>query len=200
MKRLLLEGVLIAALGAAVALAANGISPRGLKLSYNYFPGSGRAPSKAIPGTNSIPTTAAPVLLSAVQRLKEKGLTVAEFDEVAALFRSPDYQNGQVVFIDARDDEHYQAGHIPGAWQFDRYHWDKHLSEVLPVCLAARTVVVYCKGGECEDSEFAAIMLRDDAHVPSEKLKVFAGGFDEWQSNKLPLEIGERQPPTSSAR
>jgi rhodanese-related sulfurtransferase len=51
--------------------------------------------------------------------------------------------------------------------------------------------VVYCNGGECEDSEFAAIMLRD-AGVPREMLFVFAGGIVEWKAAGLPVETGPR--------
>jgi len=112
-------------------------------------------------------------------------------NEVVQLFRDVRYEQGLVVFVDARDDAHYQAGHIPGAWQFNHYRAENYLDAVLPVCLNAQQVVVYCTGGECEDSEFAAIMLRD-AGVPGEKLFVFTGGFTEWAGNKLPVETGAR--------
>jgi rhodanese-related sulfurtransferase len=52
-------------------------------------------------------------------------------------------------------------------------------------------VVVYCSGGECEDSEFAAIMLRD-AGVPRDILFVYAGGILEWKATGLPVETGAR--------
>jgi rhodanese-related sulfurtransferase len=53
-------------------------------------------------------------------------------------------------------------------------------------------VVVYCNGGECEDSEFAAIMLRD-AGVPREALFIYAGGITEWKAQRLPMEAGARR-------
>ena len=62
---------------------------------------------------------------------------------------------------------------------------------VLPVCLAAQKVVVYCTGGACEDSEFAALMLRD-AGVPRENVYVYVGGITEWIANGLPVETGAR--------
>ena len=46
------------------------------------------------------------------------------------------------------------------------------------MCQAAEQVVVYCTGGECEDSDTAAILLRD-AGVPTAKLFVYGGGFAE---------------------
>ena len=49
-----------------------------------------------------------------------------------------------------------------------------------------------CNGGTCEDSEFAALSLRD-AGVPSNKLFVYIGGFAEWVTNGLPVELGPRK-------
>jgi rhodanese-related sulfurtransferase len=61
----------------------------------------------------------------------------------------------------------------------------------MPLCLTAQKIVVYCTGGECEDSEFAAIMLRD-AGVPRENLFVYTGGITEWKSQGRPVETGAR--------
>ena len=93
--------------------------------------------------------------------------------------------------VDARDSAHYEAGHIPGAWQFDHYRPESSLPKVLPPCLSALKIVVYCGGGQCEDSEFAAIMLRD-AGVRRESLFVYAGGIAEWMARHLPIETGGR--------
>ena len=116
----------------------------------------------------------------------------AASNEVTALFRDPRHDQGLVAFIDARDDAHYQAGHIPGAWQFDHYRAEAYLPAVLPVCMNAQQVVVYCNGGTCEDSEFAAVLLRD-AGVPRTSLFVYVGGITEWKSNGLPVETGARR-------
>ncbi len=55
----------------------------------------------------------------------------------------------------------------------------------------AERVVVYCNGGNCEDSELAASLLRD-AGIPAEKLQVYLGGFTEWEAQGMPVEIGVR--------
>jgi len=198
-KRVLLEAMLVAALGTAVALVANGLSPRGLKLTRDYFPGSNRFGSSAPPATNSAKGVegASPAQPSAAEmaltRLREKGLQVVDCKQAQELFNDPRFAQGAVIFIDARNDEHYQQGHIPGAWQFDRYHPENYLAAVLPVCQLAQQVVVYCAGGDCEDSEFAALFLRDSAQVPGGKLLVFTGGWTEWTARGLPVEKGERK-------
>ena len=49
------------------------------------------------------------------------------------------------------------------------------MGSVLPACLAARKVVVYCEGGECEDADSVAIMLRD-VGIPSRLVNGFRSG------------------------
>ena len=93
--------------------------------------------------------------------------------------------------LDARSKNEYQAGHIPGAYHLDYYHPDRYLPAVLPVCQNASRSVVYCSGGDCEDSELTALMLRDGG-VPNEKLFVYSGGMTEWDEKKEPIETGER--------
>jgi rhodanese-related sulfurtransferase len=204
-KGVLLEAALMAIVGLVCALAANALSPRGLRLSRNYFPGSERlsipASQPAATGTGTSAGTNLPQagsvksgqpLETTLRRLEQHGLQPILSNEVVQLFGDPRYEQGLVVLIDARDDQHYQAGHIPGAWQFDHYHADQYFPAVLPACLNAQKVVVYCSGGACEDSEFAAIMLRD-AGVPRENLLVYAGGISEWQAQGRRVETGARR-------
>ncbi len=96
------------------------------------------------------------------------------------------------MFIDARDSDHYQAGHIPGAYQLDYYHKEDYLPAVVPVCLAAQVVLVYCNGGACEDSLLTASVLLAPI-MPKEKIFVYGGGYTEWTNNRLPVEIGPRR-------
>src|SRR5438128_8518484 len=195
LRRVLLEALILAAAGLVLALAANLISPRGLSLSRNYFPrttettsGAGSTTVGTAPATNTAAHTALEVVAA---RLKEKGLQPIDGREAIQLFRDPQYEQELIVFVDARDDRHFQEGHIPGAYQFDRYYPEKHLPAVLPVCLNATKIVVYCTGGDCEDSEFAALTLKD-AGAPLERIFVYAGGMTEWAAKGLPVETGER--------
>ena len=96
--------------------------------------------------------------------------------------------------MNARDTPDYRQGHIPGAFEFYNPYMEKYLDAVGPVCQIAQQVVVYCHGGDqCEDSIQTAITLRDVLHVPNPNLFVYGGGFAEWCSNGLPVEIGERK-------
>ncbi|MGD0744284.1 MAG: rhodanese-like domain-containing protein [Verrucomicrobiota bacterium] len=196
-KRVLLEAAFVVVVGALFAFAANRVSPRGLALTRNYFPaGTGRLGSAAPPvtlphpasGTN--PLSFNPEQLLAAE-LKEKGLQLIDGSQAARLFHDPRFRRDIVVFVDARDEQRYREGHIPGAYEFDPYRPETYFAAVLPVCQAAEQVVVYCNSGDCDDSESAAILLRD-VGIANQKLLVYGGGFTEWTTNGLPVEIGGR--------
>jgi len=193
-KAVLIEGLLVALVGAGLSLAANYLSPRGLKLSRNYFPPppavSNAPPTSLAPGGGL--TTNLPALSNALAlRLQARGLSLLDSNQVIHLFHDPAYQQEQVIFIDARDDPAYQAGHIPGAYQLDYYRPEPYLPAVLQAAQFARQIVIYCNGGDCEDSEFAATLLAPA--VPPGTLGVYGGGFTEWVTNGLPVEIGGRK-------
>jgi len=192
-KRVLLEALLVAAAGAIVAFGANALSPRGLKLTQDYFHGETLPVSRAqtnpaqVSGTTNANAAVEPV----IARLKEKGLQVVNGEQALHLFQDPLYQQGAIIFIDARNDEHYQGGHIPGAYQFDNYHPENYMGRIFPLCQSAQKIVIYCNGGNCEDSQFAALTLRD-AQIPNEKLFVYTGGITEWTNHGYAIELGER--------
>jgi rhodanese-related sulfurtransferase len=193
-KRVLLEALVVAAVGAIVAFGANALSPRGLRLTEDYFHGETLPVARTITNRTSAvagETNAVAAPDPVVARLKEKGLQVVNGERAAELFHDPLYQQGAIIFIDARNDEHYQGGHIPGAYQFDNYHPENYMGTVYPICQSAQKVVIYCNGGNCEDSQFAALRLRD-AQIPKEKLFVFTGGITEWTNRGNAVEIGER--------
>jgi rhodanese-related sulfurtransferase len=196
--KILREGVVVAFLGMAFASAANALSPRGLALARNYFPGAtpgSTAPVTLKQGSGTTGTTNHPSpsdIDALAARLKAKGLELADSNHVIQWFQDPRYDQELVVFVDSRDDEHYQAGHIPGAWQLDHFHPDRHLATVLPVCQTAENIVVYCMGGDCEDSEFAALTLAE-LGIPKDKLRIYGGGMSEWIANGWPVEIEARK-------
>jgi rhodanese-related sulfurtransferase len=194
--RIVGEAVLVAAFGAAFAFAANQISPLGLVLTRDYFPAgtahavrpvAGSGLPKAA-GTNSGALSPAQFLAA---QMKEKGLQLIDCSQAQQLFQDPRFKQDIIVFVDAREVVHYQQGHIPGAYEFDPYRSGKYYDEVLPVCREAEKIVVYCNGGDCDDSETAALLLRDMG-IPNQKLFVYGGGITEWKTNGLPLETGAR--------
>jgi rhodanese-related sulfurtransferase len=194
-KTIVVEAAIVIMVGMGVGLAANEISPRGLALSRNYFPAGTnqvvsapiRAPAASSPAAAN-QTSEADELS---ERLREKGLQEVKQAQAKILFHDSRKQDGRVIFVDARDEDHYEDGHIPGAYDLDPYHPEKQLGVVLPLCQTAEKIIVYCTGGDCEDADTTAILLRDGG-VSNQKLFVYGGGFTEWSDARLPVEMGVR--------
>jgi rhodanese-related sulfurtransferase len=195
--RVLLEAVLVAVFGAAFAFAANRISPRGLALARDYFP---TGTNEVVPAvTLAVPVGEPPDTNPAVRSFVQipttptqgRGWQLIDDRQAVQLLHDSHLRPGAIVFIDARDEEHYLGGHVPGAYEFDPYYPEKYFPAVLPVCRAAEQIVVYCSGGDCDDSQKAALLLRDMG-LTNQKIFVYGGGITEWTTTHQPVETGGR--------
>jgi rhodanese-related sulfurtransferase len=166
--------------GIALVFAIYLLSPQSVALADN----------SAVAVTNQPPATEPSEAEQISERLKEKGLQEIKRSQVEHLVRDPRYKDGRVLLVDARDEENYKEGHIPGACQLNPYQPEKSLSNVLALCQKAEQVVVYCTGGDCDDSDSTAMLLRDGG-VANKKLFVYGGGFAEWELNNLPVKKGD---------
>lgn len=166
--------------GGLLVLAANWVSLRDLSPMHNDSP----AADAGMPFTAAFsdPVSA---------QLRAQGLEVADHSQAVRYFRDPRRDQELIVFIDARDGGRYEAGHVPGAYPFDPSQPEIDLPDLLPVCLTAETIVIYCAGRGCEDSALAARTLRE-VGVAAKKLVVYSGGFAEWETKGQPIEIGPR--------
>jgi rhodanese-related sulfurtransferase len=83
---------------------------------------------------------------------------------------------GAAVFIDAREPLFFEEGHLPGAVNFPV---SAILERRLPALPAdrSRRLIVYCSGGDCEDSRIIARAL---TALGFENVFVFRGGWEEW--------------------
>jgi len=186
----------VGVIGVCFGLAANQLSPRGINLGY-IPPALTNVVVNVPTNTPGGSTNKLSPTEHLIAKLRANGLQYADSNMVTLLYQDPRYQQELVIFIDARDDRHYQEGHVPGAYQFDPWRKDNYLPTVLPVCMTAQQIVVYCNGGDCDDSQVAAVELRNaelqNAGVPSDKFFVYGGGMTEWITNQLPVEIGIRK-------
>jgi rhodanese-related sulfurtransferase len=198
-RKTLQQALMVALLGLGFALLANHLSPRGISLTRNYFffnnevahaRTNAPAPSQSTSRTNAAGVeTAADRGARLRARLAEKGLQLITHVQAVEFFNDARFAQGLIVFVDARNDKHYEAGHIPGAHQLDHYRLERYLQDLLPRCLIAESVVIYCNGGECEDSLFAATDLLE-VGLPAAKLLIYEGGFNEWKQAGMPVETG----------
>lgn len=194
-RSVVFECVWVVVIGVAVGLVANRISPKGLTLSRNYFPPtpktSSATPLSSAKTRGRLESGVTNELERVKARLARRGLRVILHTNAVQVFQSLRREANNIVFIDSREDKYYREAHIPGAYQLDYYRPEKHIEEVLPICLAAEQVVVYCNGGDCEDSELSAVMLTEFG-VDKQRLVVYAEGFTVWKKMGMPCEIGER--------
>ncbi len=109
------------------------------------------------------------------------------FAEVVDLLNDPDTELGLNVFVDARSSELYAEGHIPGAVWCDPYETEAHIDDVTGVATAADKVIVYCTGGECEDSIFMCRELLE-AGIARKAIYLYPDGWNEWIERGQPVE------------
>lgn len=118
-------------------------------------------------------------------RIVELGLQPMTVDE-AELYHA----DGAALFVDARNREDYEEGHIPGAVYLNHYQSADLIEEVRPDLEAAFMVVVYCNGGDCDDSINLALDLVTLYGIPNGNVYVFDGGMEVWKARGLPVVTG----------
>ena len=117
------EALLVAIVGTTLAFAANALSPRGLKLSQNYFligveamaTNRPAALSTATASTNlpaGTKVSADATMLISVSRLHEKGLQSVDSAQALRFYQDPRREKDLLVFVDARSEENYQPRHL----------------------------------------------------------------------------------------
>jgi rhodanese-related sulfurtransferase len=96
------------------------------------------------------------------------------------------------IFFDARRSGEYRSGHIAGARSLSV--WEAGLDEGIQRFFAeghppGEDIVVYCNGGECEDSHTLAqkLFLAGFDHV-----SVYRDGFPDWKQRALPIHQGDK--------
>jgi rhodanese-related sulfurtransferase len=202
--RTLVEVVILGTLAVAVGFVANAQRGVGaIKPFKNYFDTSLPPDVAARLALKSTPTKE----LSGVEengRDGAVGLTSVEepreghpvhpyqeisFKDVADAFSDPATADGVNLFVDARPEEAFDKGHIPGAIPCDPYRLESYIQTVLDRIDAAERVIVYCGGGDCPDSISLCRELLD-FDVPYENVYLFAGGWKEWIANQMPVEVG----------
>ena len=219
-RRVVLEALLIAAGSLTLAFGANAVSQAGLYIWRDYFDTSIRPPegggALTGPTTRPRPGGSGPVdttgsqpaqhatdpapepskgpqpapASEAEERLAEYGIGAAHVDDVKALMADPMYNTTRFL-IDARNEAQYREGHLPGSFHLDHYRADRYLPDLLPLLFPAEEIILYCGGGECQDSELAAIDLINSG-IPREKIFVYVDGYREWVSRGELVEKGER--------
>ncbi len=169
LKQSICEALALLVLACVVGLMFNAQRRGGLLLTRDYFPvlagpqGDGSRGEPIVPG----------------DPLPQHGFQVVSLSDAFDYYSRAE---SSIVFVDARDDAHYDKCHIPTAVQFDYYRPDAYLSNLLDFATDAEIVIIYCNGGECEDSIQAARYLTEEIDEPLQfdVVHVFEGGIKAW--------------------
>jgi rhodanese-related sulfurtransferase len=88
--------------------------------------------------------------------------------------------NGDVLWIDARTRERYNADHIPGALLLNEYERDDLLLEHLDkLQTSGKPIIVYCDAMKCEASHVIRTFLTENVGLPD--VWVLTGGWPAWK-------------------
>lgn len=93
-------------------------------------------------------------------------------------------KSDQIILIDARPEDEYRSGHIPGAVSIPVDTIPHRINE-LPM---GKTIVTYCRGPVCVDADEASLLLSAFGY-PVRRLE---DGVGEWQLEGYTIERGFR--------
>lgn len=158
LKVVLLQAIAITALGFLVAFV------------HNAFSGNGINPFRRV--------AEVPIAVGEKADGRE-GIRIVHLEETRNLMA------GGAKVLDARPEEEFAEGHIPGAMLFDYYELGRYMEEVLPLLSREERIVVYCSGRECDDAE---LLARELYTLGFTRLYVYKGGYEGWLDSGLPVE------------
>jgi rhodanese-related sulfurtransferase len=106
-----------------------------------------------------------------------------EIDSVALV--KAIFDKGDVLFVDARSQNDYGNGHIPGAISLPVGQFEERSGSFLNRYPLEQPIVIYCSGRTCEDSHDLARFL---SGVGFTNVRIFIDGFPGWEAEGYPVE------------
>ncbi len=114
-----------------------------------------------------------------VQAKAEVAPVFISYEEAKAMFDA-----NTALFVDARHEYDYKLGHIKGAINVPLKDFELAKSP-LATLPKDKLLVTYCDGADCNSSIELAQKLSDAGFT---NVKMFFGGWNEWQSRHLQTE------------
>ncbi len=94
------------------------------------------------------------------------------------------FESKKALFIDSRNPHEYRRGHIRGAINIPLNDFERE-KQLLAKTPKDKFLVTYCDGVECNSSMSMAEKLMELGFT---NVKIFFGGWQDWEANKLPVE------------
>jgi len=160
-RKTMREIVILVGISVALAMVVNFLSPRGIALIGQWDTSKG-----VITASPTGPEAWKPEQINTVARAKEI------------------FDDGNVLFVDARSPDSYADGHIPGALSLPVGQFDERIESFLNRYSPDTRIVTYCSGRTCEDSHNLARLLSDAGFT---RVSVFIDGFPGWEAQGFPI-------------
>ena len=150
----------------------------------------GLNPKAKTPAAQATTTTPAPAPQPPAREFTvhpDKPYVEIAFNDVKTL------HDKNALFLDARRTSVYEQGHIPGARTYSVWEADiddkvqKLFAERSDTSAQALPIVIYCSGGDCEDSHMLAQKLWG---IQFNNVYVYKDGFPDWQQHGAPVHTG----------
>ena len=97
------------------------------------------------------------------------------------------HKHKEALFIDAREKEEYEAGHIPDAINIPASSGRSKKIELLDQIPKNLQIIVYCDNLQCH---FAERLAKEMQYMKFNSVAVFEGGWDAWISMDKPEVVG----------
>lgn len=95
----------------------------------------------------------------------------------------------QRIILDVRPRDSYDQGHLPSALSFPLVEFDDNIGHLLSSINRQASILVYCASFECTDSHTFSQRLKN---LRFSDVKVFSGGFRQWQEMGYEIEKNEK--------
>ncbi len=116
----------------------------------------------------------------------------SEISEVDAR-EAADLVGGGTLFLDVREQDEWEEGHLPGAVHVPRGFLESRIEQLAPE--RSGPILVYCAGGS--RSAFATKTLQELGY---ENVVNLAGGFTDWKRNGFEIVLPRSLGPTQRTR
>jgi rhodanese-related sulfurtransferase len=97
------------------------------------------------------------------------------------------FEKGAALFVDARSEVDYRAGHIAGAVNIPELDFENHIGSFLEKTAAETVLITYCEGDTCTLSTSLAEKL---SLAGFENVFHLKNGWGQWKERGLPIDSG----------
>jgi len=98
------------------------------------------------------------------------------------------FEKGAALFVDARSEVDYRAGHIAGAVNIPELDFENHIGSFLEKTAAETVLITYCEGDTCTLSKSLAEKL---SLAGFENVFHLKNGWGQWKERGLPIDSGQ---------